>query len=258
MTDDFDDPDLAAALRNMAGSVPDVDAALPVFHRRVRVARIRRVSVAVSGAAAVALIAVGAVALTGNEQGKNITPMDRSITLDTVTDPSTGVAAGTTTTATTPADDEDSGASRGSGTGTTGTTGMGGTASIPPGGSTSTSTTTDDPDDPDDGDNSDDGDGPDDGDDSDDSRNGGSGSGTTTTAAPGRAVTKRCSSAGGSFTASRLTTNSVTNVSPAAGFSKTEQEIEREKITVVFAGNEVEYHVVARWTGESFSCSVES
>ena len=78
MTDDFDDPDLAAARRNIAGPVPSVEAALPVFHRRVRVARIRRVSVAVSGAAAVALIAVGAVALTGNERGNNITPMDAS------------------------------------------------------------------------------------------------------------------------------------------------------------------------------------
>jgi len=251
MTDDFNDPDLAAALRNMAGPVPNVDAALPVFHRRVRVARIRRVSVAVSGAAAVALIAVGAVALTGNGQGNNITPMDRPITLDTVADPSTGVdSTTTTTTATTTRPDGDTGTSSGSGTGAAGTSGSGGTASIPSSGSTSTTV-----DDSDDSDNTDD---PDESEDPDDDKSEGSGSSRTTTSTGGRAVTQRCSSAGGSFTASHLTKNSVMYVSPASGFSKTEQEIEDEKITVVFAGNEVEYHVVARWTGESFSCSVES
>lgn len=257
MTDDFDDPDLAAALRNIAGPVPSVDAALPVFHRRVRVARIRRASVAVSGVAAVALIAVGAVALTSNERGNNITPMDPSITLDTIADPSTGVDAITTTTATTtPADDGDTGPSSGSGTDTAGNSGSGGTASIPSSGSTSTTV-----DDSDDSDNPDDPDGSDDSsnaDDSGDGKNEGSGNSRTTTATGGRAVTKRCSSVGGSFTASHLIKNSVINVAPASGFSQTEQEIESDKITVVFGGNEVEYHVVARWTGKWFSCSVES
>lgn len=255
MTDDFDDPDLAAALRNIAGPVPSVDAALPVFHRRVRVARIRRVSVVVSGAAAVALIAVGAVALTGNERGNNITPMDPSITLDTVADPSTGVDSTTTTSTatTTPADDEGTGTNIGSGTGTAGESGSGGTASIPSSGSTSS--TVGDSDNPDDPDGSDDSSNADD---SEDGHNEGSGNSRTTTTTGGRAVTKRCSSAGGSFTASHLIKNSVTNVSPAPGFSKTDQEIESEKITVVFGDNEVEYHVVARWTGESFSCSVGS
>ncbi|CAB4761076.1 MAG: hypothetical protein F2934_10175 [Actinobacteria bacterium] len=254
MTDDFDDPDLAAALRNIAGPVPSVDAALPVFHRRVRVARIRRVSVAVSGAAAVALIAVGAVALTGNERGNSITPMDPSITLDTVADPSTGVGPSTTTTPTTTrVDDGDTGPSSGSGAGTAGESGSGGTASIPSSGSAST--TVGDSDNPDDPDGSDDSSNADD---SEDGHNEGSGNSRTTTTTGGRAVTKRCSSAGGSFTASHLIKNSVTNVSPAPGFSKTDQEIESEKITVVFGDNEVEYHVVARWTGESFSCSVGS
>uniref|UniRef100_A0A6J7PG64 Unannotated protein n=1 Tax=freshwater metagenome TaxID=449393 RepID=A0A6J7PG64_9ZZZZ len=227
-----------------------------MFHRRVRVARIRRVSVAVSGAAAVALIAVGAVALTGNERGNNITPMDPSITLDTVADPSTGVGASTTTTPTTTLPDDDTGPSSGSGPGATGTSGSGGTASIPSSGSTST--TVDDSDNSDESDESDESDDPDESDDSDDSRNEGSGNPRTTTSTGGRAATKRCSSAGGSFTASHLTKNSVMYVSPASGFSKTEQEIEDETITVVFADNEVEYHVVARWTGESFSCSVGS
>ena len=108
----------------------------------------------------------------------------------------------------------------------------------------------------------------DNGDDSTDDGNGGSsggsgsedhsGSGGGTSTAPPDLISKRCTSAGGSFTANHYTQTTVTNVSPAAGFYESEREVEVDKVTVVFKGGESEYHLVARWNGSSFSCSVGS
>ena len=258
--DDYDDLALGDALRRRSGRVPDADAALGTFHRRVRVARVRRMSIAASGTAAVALVTVGAFALTGGgKPNGGITPADRSGVLDTVVDslPGTDTTVGTSVA-------PDGGPSGSGDTGTTGgTSPTGASGNSSPGGTPTgssgggqqsggtTTTTVDDNGD----DSSDDGSGDSSDESGTDDR---SGSGSTSTTAVPILVTKRCTSAGGSFTANHYTQTSVSDISPAAGFSKSEQEVENNQITVVFKNGEVEYHLVARWNGSSFSCSVGS
>ena len=260
--DDFDDLALGDALRRRSGRVPDADAALGTFHRRVRVARVRRMSIAASGTAAVALVTVGAFALTGGgKPNGDITPADRSGVLDSIVDslPGTDTTVGTSVA-------PDGGSSGSGDTGTTGGTSPTGTSgNSSPGGTPTgssgggqqsggtTSTTVDDSGD----DSSDDGHGSGDGS-GESGSEGHSGSGSTSTTAVPVLVTKRCTSTGGSFTANHLTKSSVSDISPAAGFYKSEQEVETNQITVVFKNGEVEYHLVARWNGSSFSCSVGS
>ena len=262
--DDFDDLALGDALRRRSGRVPDADAAHGTFHRRVRVARVRRMSIAASGTAAVALVSVGAFALTGGgKPNGDITPADRSGVLDSIVDslPGTDTTVGTSVA-------PDGGSSGSGDTGTTGGTSPTGTSgNSSPGGTPTgssgggqqsggtTSTTVDDSGDDSGDDSSDDG--------SEDSSGGSgsedrSGSGSTSSTAVPLLVTKRCTSTGGSFTANHYTQTSVSDISPAAGFSKSEQEVETNQITVVFKNGEVEYHLVARWNGSSFSCSVGS
>ena len=269
--DDFDDLALGNALRQMSGATPDADAALGTFHKRVRVARIRRISVAASSSAAVVLIAGGAFALASRGSNSPVKPADRGGVLDTivdtVVDPSlvstppsnsalpggSGSGAGSGSTSDDSGDDgsgnDDSSGAHGEsgGTGSGHDSGSGGGSGSSGGGTLpgSTTTTTDDH-----------GGGSDDGSDDESESSGGSGSGGTSTTIA--LVSKRCSSVGGAFTANRSAGNSITDVSPAAGFYKSEQEIESNKITVVFRSGEVEYHVVAAWNGSTFVCSVES
>lgn len=274
--DDFDDLALGNALRRMSGATPDADAALGTFHKRVRVARIRRISVAASSSAAVVLIAGGAFALASRGSNSPVKPADRGGVLDTIVDttvdpglvstpPSSSALPGGSgsgaDSGTTSGDsgndgsgnDDSSGAHGESGSsgnnhdsGSGGGSGSSGGGTVP--GSTTTTTTDDH------GGGSDDG-GEDGSESSSGDSGGGSGSGGSSTTIA--LVTKRCSSVGGAFTANRSAGNSITNVSPAAGFYKSEQQIESNKITVVFRSGELEYHVVATWNGSSFVCSVE-
>lgn len=242
--DGFDDLELGNALRRAAGTIPDADAAFGTFQRRVRVARVRRISVAVASGAAVVAIGAGAFALSGRSTSP-VTPADPGITLDSVTDSTvpdstdvsipdtTGTPSGTTGTSGTP----------------TGPTGETSSATTVPGGATPH-------------DNSDDDHGggtsttePDD--DHEDGA-GSSTTSTTSTTAPAVSVSKRCTSAYGSFTAVRSGGRvTLKDVVPASGYGVFETEQEDASAKVVFRSGETEAAVEARWNGSLFTCTVE-
>ena len=104
LDDNVDDLALGDALRRMAGGIPDADAALAGLHRRVRVARMRRISAV---AASVAIVAASgtALGLTAGRSGDRIGPSDTPVTLpdDSTTrngtDPSTSGTDSTDSTA---------------------------------------------------------------------------------------------------------------------------------------------------------------
>lgn len=240
----FDDLELGNALRRAAGAPPDADAAFPRFQRRVRVARIRRISVAASSSAAVILIGAGAFALAGRDRTP-ISPANPGITLDSVSD--TSVTRPDDPTATTTRDPSSTGTPPASGT------------TVPPSESESSSRTTT----PtrstvphDDGPDDDHDDGPDD--DHDSSSGGGTAPTTasTTSVAP---VSKRCTSAYGAFTAVRSGgTVTAKDITPAAGYSVHQVEQEDSSAKVVFRSGDTEVGVEALWTGSQFTCRLDT
>lgn len=237
--DGFDDLELGNALRRAAGTIPDADAAFGTFQRRVRVARVRRVSAAVASGAAVVAIGAGAFALSGRSTPP-VTPADRGITLDTVADstiPDSTIESVPGTNGT------PSGTTGPSGT-STGPTGAPSSATTLPGGGSSHegsddhhdgATSTTEPD--------------------DDHEDGAAASPTT---APAVSASKRCTSAYGSFTAVRAQQRvRLQDVVPAAGYSVQESEQGDSSAMVIFRSEETEATVEALWNGAQFACSVQ-
>jgi len=243
--DDFDDIELGNALRRMAGSVPDSSAAFGTFQRRVRVARIRRISVAVSSGAAVVALGAGAFALSGRSPSP-ISPADPGITLESVVDPSTpdgtpGTSSDNSGTSGTgkPGTGTPSGGS-GTPSGSSGLSGGtgGGSGSGKPTGSTTSTTSPDD-------------DGP--------GTTSSTSSTTSTTSTTVASVNKRCTSAYGSFTAVHSGgVLSLKDIVPAAGYTVHETETEDSSVKVVFRSGETEVSLEANWNGSLFTCTVES
>lgn len=245
--DGFDDLELGNALRRAAGTIPDADAAFGTFQRRVRVARVRRVSVAVASGAAVVAIGAGAFALSGRNTSP-VTPADPGITLDSVVDstvPDSTVVSIPDTSGTPSETTVPSGTPNGS-TGSTG--GPSSATTVPSGGSSHEGsddhhdggTSTTEPD--------------------DDHEDGSiTSTSTTPTTAPAVSVSKRCTSAYGSFTAVRSGGRvTLKDVTPAMGYSVYETQQEDSSGKVVFRSGETEAAVEARWNGSLFSCSVET
>lgn len=260
--DNLDDRALGDALRRVAGSVPDAEAALPGLHRRVRVARIRRVSAVAASVAALAIsgTAVGLAARGGNER---IGPMDTTVTLP---DDSATSSSIPTTDVTVPddnaigdgdndgPDDIDSPAGPSGYTPGRGTTTTGPAGTNPP--SSTSSTTIDNGDD--DGEDTEDQDGEPGRD-----RSTGKAAPSTPALAPrrgetGAATVRRCTSEAGAFTAVFDSVVFATAVAPASGYVVDHVEQETDAARVAFRRDDAETVVVARWSGSLFSCSAEA
>lgn len=243
--DGFDDLELGNALRRAAGTIPDADAAFGTFQRRVRVARVRRISVAVASGAAVVAIGAGAIALSGRGASP-VTPADPGITLDSVVDSTVPDTTDVSVPDTTGTPSGTTGAS-GTPTGPTGSTGGSSSATTVPGGGT-----------PHDGSDDDHGDGTSTTEPEDEDEDGAVTS-TTSTTAPPISASKRCTSAYGSFTAVRAGGRvTLKDVVPASGYTVFESEQEDSSAKVVFRSGETEAAVEARWNGSLFTCTVET
>jgi len=258
--DEVDDLALGDALRRMAGPLPDADAALPGLHRRVRVARMRRVS-AVAASVAIVAVTGTAVGLSAGRGSDRIGPSDTPSTLPTDSTAGGDSDSGTDNPDNTPGYGTGGGSTPG---GTTASTSPGagtvpstrpGSGSVPSG---STTTTTIDDGGSDDGGSDDHGGGSDDDGGSDDSGAAGEGREDTTGTTTATRVSRRCTSAAGAFTAVFNGTTSATIVSPAAGYSVHEVEQEGDSAKVVFRKGESEVAVEARWTGSLFVCATSA
>lgn len=242
--DDIEDVRLGNALRRVAGSVPDAGAAFGSFQRRVRVARVRRISVAVGSGAAVIALGVGAFALTGRGPA-SITPADPGITLDSVVDTTTPDTTAVSTPDTSGTPSGTSGAGTGKPSGDDSDTSEAGT---PSGGSSGDSgsgktTTTE-------------------ADDGQESEHEGSSttvrSTTSTSSSTVPSASKRCTSAYGSFTAVHAGGVTVHDVAPATGYSTKQVEEEDSSAKVVFRSGETEVGLEALWNGSGFSCRINN
>jgi len=251
--EEVDDLALGDALRRMAGPLPDADAALPGLHRRVRVARMRRVS-AVAASVAIVAVTGTAIGLSAGRGSDRIGPSDTPSTLPT--DSTAGDGSGTDNPDNTPGYGTGGGSTPG---GTTASTSPGagtvpstrpGSGSVPSG--SSTTTTIDD--DSDDGGSDDHGGGSDDSGEAGEGREDSNRTSTTTATS----VSRRCTSAAGAFTAVFNGTTSATVVSPAAGYSVHEVEEEGDSAKVVFRKGESEVVLEARWTGSLFVCDTSA
>lgn len=263
--DDFDDLALGDALRRIAGAGPDADAALPGLHRRVRVARMRRIS-AVAASVAIVAATGTAIGLTAGRGTDRIGPSDTPATLpdDSTVGNGSGSGAGNPS--------GESGYDNGNGgTGTSGGTPGGTTAPTTPGQSTGStpstrpgsgstppnSTTTTTIDDDTGGGSDDHGGGSDDSGEEPEGVERGNRPDTSAPTTPTRTA-RRCTSSAGSFTAVFDGTTSATLIAPAAGYRIHEVEEEVDAAKVVFRIGESEIAVEALWTGSLLVCATSS
>lgn len=247
--DEFHDPALGRALGGLAGPPGDVDTAYAAVRRGVRTARRRRAAAwTVTGGLAVGLMALAAAGLPGGDDTQRLVPAESlgtstSVDRDVTTTPGSTIAvpgttgpepttsptqpapqpAGTTGTTATAGTTDTTGTT--GTTGTTRTTGTTATTTTMPTTSTSAPATT-------------------------------APSGTTT---PPAAVTKTCSSPGGSVTVRYSgSTFSIVSTDPEPGWELHEHETEDTRIKVKFEdGEDGQWVVQATWSNGSITCSAQ-